>query len=357
MVKFLMRGRFGNNEKEIKAKYHAKGFPKQYPGSINNYLRKVVSIGPHYRTCRVDSENFKEILYILNIPKKAKSEIREIITEYKVVFVSEAAFESQWSWDAKYLIWDEKKEILYQKVKGGVSIADGVARVLKWKYREKNCDRPSFVLPPEGISKFREYYRNVNKSYIPSKKRSIFKIDVDNCNELLPLLRIPEYAQKEINDLIESNKKNTFIVSPAAYAPKWKSDNKYLVFELREKDKKFIKSLFGREKIKMKYQYSRFFLPLFTPERFPRSFKKKILEYKKKIKKMPFKHRFDWVLIVDKENMEELSPALYIPGKVKDDIENLVNNGKVVIITEAAFQPEWKWEEKYLVFDEKKTRK
>jgi len=342
-------------EEEIKSKYHGKGFPKQYPGAINSYLRKVVSIGACYFTDRVDSKNSEEILSVLRIPNQIKNEIRQIIAKNKVVFVSEAAFEPEWKWDAKYLIWDEKKEVLYEKGEKGVNLADGVARVLEWKYREKNYDNPSFVLPPEDIRKLKEYYMNANKSFIPYKESRIFKIDVDNYKELLPLLKIPQYAQKEINDLIESNKKNTVIVSAAAYNPKWKSDNKYLVFELNEKDRKIIQSPFKREKIKMKYQYSKLFLPLFTPERFPRSFKKNILEYKKRLKKMSFKHRFNRIVIIDKENITELFPALYIKGEVKDKIEDLVNNDKIVIITEAAFQPEWKWEEKYLVFDKKKT--
>ena len=69
------------------------------------------------------------------------------------------------------------------------------------------------------------------------------------------------------------------------------------------------------------------------------------------------KHKLVGVKILDKENEKELLPVLDIPKDTKKDIEKLVNNDKTIIITEAAFQPEWKWEERYLVFDGKKTRK
>jgi len=337
-------------EEAIKSKYHKKGFPRQYPGAINSYLMKVVSTGARYFTCRVGSKNTEEILPVLNIPNETKKEIRNTVRKGKVVFISEAAFDPKWVWDAKYLIWDEKKEMLYEKGEKGINIADKVAPVLKWKNRVKSYNNTSFALTPEGIKKLREYSINVRKTDVSS---NIYRVDVDNYNELLPLLKIPTHAKKEIADLIRSNKNNTVIVSRAAYNSKWKHSKKYLVFELNEKDRKILKSFFKREKIKMRYQYSRFFQPLFAPDRFPRSFKKEIFKYKKRLKKIPLGQRFDMV-IIDKENMEELFPALYIPGKVKDEIEGLVNNGKVVIVSESAFQPEWKWEEKYLVFDESK---
>jgi len=348
-----MRRRLKNNEEEIKAKYHAKGFPRQYPGALNSYLMKVVSTGVRYFTCRVDSKNIAEILPVLNIPNEIKDEIRDIITKGKVVFVSEATFDPKWIWDAKYLIWEEKKEMLYEKGEKRINIADKVAPVLKRKYSVDIFSNNAFVQSTEERKKLREYFVNVREVDISNHT---YKVDVDNYNELLPLLKMPMHAKKEITDLIKSNKNNTVIVSGAAYNSRWKLSEEYLVFELNEKDREIIKSFSKREKIKMKYQYSRFFQPLFAPDRFPRTFKKEIFEYKKRLKKMPFRHRFDMV-IIDKENMEELFPALYIPGKVKDEIEKLVNNEKVVIITEAAFQPEWKWEEKYLVFDGKKTTK
>ncbi len=349
---------YTDKEKEgaVKSKYHKKGFPKQYPGALNSYLMKVMPTGAHYFTCRVDSKNTAEILPVLNIPNETKNEIKNTVEKGKVVFVSEAAFDPKWVWDAKYLIWDEKNEMLYEKGEKGINIADKVAPVLRRKYKIRDLYRnPGLVLSPDDICILREYYFNVRALNAPQGKGVICRVDCNNLTELLPILRISKRDKTEIKKLIKENKKNVVIISEAVYTKKWNYDKRYLVFEVDEADRIKSFSGFNKKKLIIKYEATPFSLTHNTVLISPEKCIQRFTDYKKKFDTLKPDFKLFGILKINENNASELLPMLYIPSKVKKKVKKLVKENKIVIVTEAAFQPEWKWEEKYLVFDKKKT--
>jgi len=162
-----------------------------------------------------------------------------------------------------------------------------------------------------------------------------------NYENTIKTANIPESVKKEIKDIVE--KGDGVLISEVAFTSKWKHPEKYIVLEGFDNKPPKIKYMH-------KMMYRRFSLFLW----FNLKQDIRLGEYYRKYNsiKKPLLYP---VVQVDKENKKELLPELSIPEETKKDIENLVNNDKIVIITEAAFQPEWKWEEKYLVFDKKKT--
>lgn len=163
-----------------------------------------------------------------------------------------------------------------------------------------------------------------------------------NYENTIKTANIPDSVKKEIKDIVE--KGDGVLISEVAFTSKWKHPEKYIVLEGFENKPPKIKYMH-------KMMYRRFSLFLWLGLK-----QEDIIlgEYYRKYNSMK-KPLLYPVVQVDKENEKELLPELSIPEDSKKDIEKLVNNDKIVIITEAAFQPEWKWEEKYLVFDKKKT--
>jgi len=163
-----------------------------------------------------------------------------------------------------------------------------------------------------------------------------------NYENTIKTANIPEPVKEEIKDIVEGG--DGVLISEVAFTPKWKYREKYVVLEGFDKKPPKLKYMH-----KMMYRrFSLFSWLGLTQEDI-------ILgEYYRKYKSMK-KPLLYPVVEVDKDNKEELLPALSIPEATKKDIEKLVKENNIVIITEAAFQPEWKWEEKYLVFDKKKT--
>jgi hypothetical protein len=343
-------------DREIKSKYRVKNFPKEHGGAPNNYLVKVLRTGIHYFTCRVDSKNIEEILPVMNIPEEIKEEIRNTVEKGKVVILSEAAFDPKWNWEEKYLIWEEDKNILYKKGEKSEQLVRKNPVLVMRKHRIKNLYRnPGLVLPPDDICVLREYYFDVKALCAPQGKGEICRVDYENLVELLPILRIPKSDKKEIEKLIKENKKKVVIISEAAYTRKWHNDKRYLVFEVDEEDRIKNFSGFNKKKQTIKYDATPFSITHNSALIYPEKCLQQFTDYKKKFDTLKPDLKLFGILRIDKDNVSELLPMLYIPSKVKKKIKKLIKENKIIVITEAAFQPEWKWEEKYLVFDKKKT--
>ncbi len=165
-----------------------------------------------------------------------------------------------------------------------------------------------------------------------------------NYENTIKTANIPESVKEEIKDIVEGG--DGVLISEVAFTPKWKYREKYVILEGFDHKPPKIKYMH-----KMMHRRFSLFLWLGLTQEGIR-----LGEYYRKYGSMK-KPLLYPVVQVDKESKKELLPELDIPEEKKKDIEKLVDSNKIVIITEAAFQPEWKWEEKYLVFDEKKTRK
>ena len=164
-----------------------------------------------------------------------------------------------------------------------------------------------------------------------------------NYENTIKTANIPESVKEEIKDIVEGG--DGVLISEVAFTPKWKYRKKYVVLEGFDNKPPKVKYMHR----KMRNRYSVYpWLGLKQEIRLSLYFNR--YELMKK-------HLLYPMVQVDKNNNKELLPELNIPADTKKDIEKLVNNDKIVVITEAAFQPEWKWEEKYLVFDGKKTTK
>jgi len=170
---------------------------------------------------------------------------------------------------------------------------------------------------------------------------SLLYVTSSNYENIIKTANIPESVKEEIKGIVEDG--DGVLISEAAFTSKWKYREKYVVIESFDKKPPKVKYMH-----KMMYKRFGFFPWLNLKQEI------KLGEYYRKYNSMK-KPLLYPVVQVDKENEKELLPVLDIPEDIKKDIEQLVNNSKIVVITEAAFQPEWKWEEKYLVFDKKKT--
>jgi len=240
----------------------------------------------------------------------------------------------------------------------------------------------SFTTPVK--EKVGEYLKKVRKS---GYKNPVIYVDRRNFEEILPFLNVPEKTKDEVKREVKKRKK--IIISEAAFLPEWKNEERYIVVEEEETPLKscakrsniqsdfstffFIGRAFGLrgENKKRFYEYVSHLKEYKRIKRAneemarrklykelgPQEYRRKRLEkldnsiHKTQAGLVPL----NYIVKVDNMNMRQLLPVLFIPGEVKDKIEDLLNNDKIVIITEAAFQPEWKWDEKYLVFDKKKT--
>ncbi|MEO0294359.1 MAG: hypothetical protein ABIN61_09135 [candidate division WOR-3 bacterium] len=158
-----------------------------------------------------------------------------------------------------------------------------------------------------------------------------------NYENIIKTANIPESVKEEIKKIVENG--DGVLISEAAFKPGWKYPEKYVVIES-----------FDKKPPKVKYMCSIF--RGFPGMNFIQRSRFNAYYMKYKSTKKPLLYPLVWV---SKDNKEELLPELDIPKQIKKDIEKLVNKNKIVIITEAAFQPEWKWDEKYLVFDRKKS--
>jgi len=229
-----------------------------------------------------------------------------------------------------------------------------------------------------------KYIKKVRES---GYKNPAIYIDRNNFEKILPLLNLPKETKDEVRREVKKRKK--IIISEAAFLPEWNDEEKYIVVDKQEEPLKscakrsniqsdfstffFVGRAFGLrgENKKRFYEYVSHLKEYKRIKRAneemarrklhkglsPQEYRLKRLEkldhsiYKRQAGLVPL----NYIVKVDSMNMRELLPALFIPSEAKDKIEDLVNNDKSVIITEVAFQPEWKWEEKYLVFDKKKT--
>lgn len=80
---------------------------------------------------------------------------------------------------------------------------------------------------------------------------------------------------------------------------------------------------------------------------------KEIDEYRKKIRNLPIMKESKEIFVINKENLYELLPALYVPGEIKKEIEEVVKQNKIVLLSEGVSQSEWRWENRYVVLDPK----
>jgi len=201
--------------------------------------------------------------------------------------------------------------------------------------------KPKFSFGDKSAKiRYMSYYKKWAKNGDFDFNTSLFYITSNNYENIIKTANIPESVKEEIKCIIEDG--DGVLISEAAFKPDWKYPEKYVVIESFDKKPpkvKYMCSIF-RGFPDMNFVQRRKFSSYYNKYKY-NSMKKPLLLYP--------------VVWVSKGNKEELLQELDIPKEVKDKIEDLVNNDKIVIITEAAFQPEWKWEEKYLVFDKKKN--